>query len=508
MNKLDSDLFSKVAAYLSDSDLSALKIVWNKLVQETINKNHFWKLRTELLLGFGLKSMVIGWKFVYYGFAEALRKSSAHITNLEFLKILMENNKTENAYAFKVLLENCIDPSINQDIIGQNLLIESIKYGCDEITKIILNDSRIDPSAQDNEALHLSAICKSSVLRTCHLAVVFDPMFTQTLLLNANMPVNILVNKQVQIWIKYCNRNILELLIKNKKIDPSSRNNSLISILSGQGDVELIKLLLQDPRVDPSVNNNEALVKAAKLAHYEIVGILLKNSKINLNPSNIVSILNIRFLELTPKHIDCLNMLLSCKNIDPLDTSHCPLYILKNKYEPILRNAIRNKWSGMLAGWFYINSEDLPKNRRAYAFYNKFLKYLIRNKVNILTAITKLTKLAENSGNTNKIIVNKATNNILHNEPINNLSKLRTNVCYALKGFLLLSYRPRYTFFEILDIMKKDNVSKDGLALIAKLIGAYLGLEKLIKQGLKISSKTEKRIKIITDSDMSHLYGD
>jgi hypothetical protein len=200
-------------------------------------------------------------------------------------------------------------------------------------------------------------------------------------------------------------------------------------------------------------------------------------------------------------------MLFSSEQIDPLD-SKIPTYILRcPSNQPLIRNAIRNKWSGALAGYFYITHDNLLK-KVPNALYNKFLKYLIRNKANILTTIIKLKDMAEASKDGNKAIINKAVSNILYSESISGLTKLRTDICHAFKGFLLLSYTPHYTFFEILNIMKEDNASDNALSLIAKLLGAYLGLENLMKQGLKLSSNTVKQIKTITESNMSFLCGD
>jgi hypothetical protein len=294
--------------------------------------------------------------------------------------------------------------------------------------------------------------------------------------------------------------------LKYPDVDPSSRNNLLLRKLSWDGETKIIKILLQDPRVNPSDCNNQALVMAMESMQYEVVNVLLNNPKIILKEMDIVSIFGHKPYKPTPIYTKCLNMLFSSKQIDPL-SSKIPSYIIKNTLlQQSIRYAVRDKWSGALAGWFYVTSED-PSKKISNALYNNFLKYLIRNKASILNAVTKLQELSNISNADNKVIVNKAAHSILIDKPINNLTKFKTDIFHSLKGFLLLSYTPVYTFFEILDIMKKSNASKDALSLTGKLLGAYLGLEVLTKQGLKLTSNITKRVKTITESNMSCLYG-
>ena len=50
-----------------------------------------------------------------------------------------------------------------------------------------------------------------------------------------------------------------EILLKNKKFDPSMSDNHAIALASYYGHIEIVKLLLNDPRVDPSFDNNYAI---------------------------------------------------------------------------------------------------------------------------------------------------------------------------------------------------------------------------------------------------------
>ena len=48
----------------------------------------------------------------------------------------------------------------------------------------------------------------------------------------------------------------VEILLKDKRVDPSDKNNQAIRFASYYGNPRIVKLLLKDSRVDPSDENN------------------------------------------------------------------------------------------------------------------------------------------------------------------------------------------------------------------------------------------------------------
>jgi hypothetical protein len=70
------------------------------------------------------------------------------------------------------------------------------------------------------------------------------------------------------------NKDVMKMLIKDPRIDPSANNNYAIRWASENGHTEIVKLLLNDNRVDPSDANNKAIQLASENGHTEIVELL------------------------------------------------------------------------------------------------------------------------------------------------------------------------------------------------------------------------------------------
>lgn len=84
-----------------------------------------------------------------------------------------------------------------------------------------------------------------------------------------------------------CNFISLLRYLMSKGLNPGVNNNSLIREASKRGYTEMVELLLRDERVDPSSGDNEALKEASSLGYTEIVKLLLKDKRVNpYDPSN------------------------------------------------------------------------------------------------------------------------------------------------------------------------------------------------------------------------------
>ena len=73
---------------------------------------------------------------------------------------------------------------------------------------------------------------------------------------------------------------MIELLLKDKRIDPSGENNWAISYASSLGQYELVKLLLEDKRVSPTAEENYAIKSAYSSRSYNIVELLWKDKRV------------------------------------------------------------------------------------------------------------------------------------------------------------------------------------------------------------------------------------
>jgi hypothetical protein len=73
---------------------------------------------------------------------------------------------------------------------------------------------------------------------------------------------------------------IIELLLKDGRIDPSDYHNNVIRIASREGHYEIVELLLNDTRVDASDFDNGAFKNALRTYNYKIMKLLLENSRV------------------------------------------------------------------------------------------------------------------------------------------------------------------------------------------------------------------------------------
>jgi hypothetical protein len=71
---------------------------------------------------------------------------------------------------------------------------------------------------------------------------------------------------------------------------------------------------------------------------------------------------------------------------------------------------------------------------------------------------------------------------------------------YAFRGFLLLCYRPRYTYKKIIKILSGEGANKTDIWMTAKIIGAQIGLKGLIQDGFVVDTSLQSLIKQLLSS--------
>ncbi|KAJ2988981.1 hypothetical protein HDV02_005226, partial [Globomyces sp. JEL0801] len=75
--------------------------------------------------------------------------------------------------------------------------------------------------------------------------------------------------------------NIVQILIEDKRVDPSAEDNHAIRCACSDGRTEIVKILLNDVRVDPSALDNAALICACLIGHTEIVKMMIKDKRVD-----------------------------------------------------------------------------------------------------------------------------------------------------------------------------------------------------------------------------------
>jgi len=108
--------------------------------------------------------------------------------------------------------------------------------------KALLSHNRVDPSANNNEAIRLAS----------------------------------------------SNRNlkIVKLLLNDNRVDPCANNNEAIQCACKNGHTKIVKALLGDNRVDPSSNDNYALRLAFENSYIDILHLLLRQKKVQSSLKN------------------------------------------------------------------------------------------------------------------------------------------------------------------------------------------------------------------------------
>ncbi len=144
----------------------------------------------------------------------------------------------------------------------------------------------------------------------------------------------------VENLIQYKHLNLFNILLNNKKIDPSINNNTIIKNSSQYGYLEIVKLLLNDKRVDPTADNNYSIRLASQNGHLEIVKLLLNDKRVDPSTNNNDAI------EFASKngHLEIVKLLLSDKRVDPSDNRNYAIrYASYNGHLEIVKLLLSDK---------------------------------------------------------------------------------------------------------------------------------------------------------------------
>lgn len=117
-----------------------------------------------------------------------------------------------------------------------------------------------------------------SIILTCKtfFIVVYTPIREQ--LFFPSDSVGEIFNRAINIDSLTCVR----LLLTDKRVDRSAKDNSAIGWASEVGHTEIVKLLLADKKVNPSARDNYAIGKASKRGQTEVVKMLSADKRVVL----------------------------------------------------------------------------------------------------------------------------------------------------------------------------------------------------------------------------------
>jgi ankyrin repeat protein len=108
---------------------------------------------------------------------------------------------------------------------------------------------------------------------------------------------------------------LVQLLLSDRRIDPSARQQYALRLASQNGHVEVVKLLLADSRVDPSVDDQYPIRVACQGGHADVVAVLLTDKRVT--PS--VQSLDLLATACENGHVEVVKLLLADKRANPAE---------------------------------------------------------------------------------------------------------------------------------------------------------------------------------------------
>jgi hypothetical protein len=269
METLDWNTFSNIAIYLPNETLNVLKILHKDLVETTLKQNVFWKRKTENLLKKQLKDSKINWEPIYYCIEDAVKLTGPILYN-----IIIQPTHIGEVDAFKILLDNDYNPSLGYNK-GINLPMEATLKGKFLILDLLLNDNRINSYTK----LKLIQHTDSATILLKHpkfMKILFrDRMIIDYIkdsefigwAINkgyVDTPVDVLDfldQSADNSWllhkaISQGSFSAMKSLLDDPRIDPSVNNNIALKWateagFNGMPRYDIIQLLLRDRRIDP-----------------------------------------------------------------------------------------------------------------------------------------------------------------------------------------------------------------------------------------------------------------
>jgi ankyrin repeat protein len=182
---------------------------------------------------------------------------------------------------------------------------EASRNGHLEIVKLLMNDSRVDPSGGCNIAIYDA--CSNG-----HTAVV------SLLLSDKRVDPSDQHNRAIHAACQKGYAEIAKLLLRDSRTDPSDNNNGAFRHACRNGHVDIVRLLMNDKRVDPSAEQNEGICQTSRNGHFETVKVLLTDMRVS--PS---AMKNVAIRQASRNgHFETVKLLLTDGRVDPSAVSN------------------------------------------------------------------------------------------------------------------------------------------------------------------------------------------
>jgi hypothetical protein len=178
------------------------------------------------------------------------------------------------------------------------------------VVKLLLADPRVDPAAYDNHAIRFAS-------DNGHTSVV------KLLLADTRVDPTAENNAAIRYASLNGHASVVKLLLAHPRVDPAAENNAAIQCASYYGRASVVTLLLADPRVDPAAENNNAIRDASSEGHASVVKLLLADPRVDPAANNNDAIRDAS----SNGHASVVELLLADPRVDPSAGSN---YAIRN----------------------------------------------------------------------------------------------------------------------------------------------------------------------------------
>lgn len=233
--------------------------------------------------------------------------------------------------------------------------INASQNGNITVVNRLLDDHRVDPSADDNYAIAVAS-------QAGHIAVVnrllddtrVDPSTDNNFAiraasLNGHTPVvvRLLADPRVDpsadnnFAIRFASQNghtpVVDRLLSDPRVEPRVNRNNVIKVASQNGHVAVIDRLLADPRVDPSVDGNIAIKIASQYGHAQVVERLLADPRVDPSIDDNIPIK----VASQSGHVEVVTRLLADPRVDPsADNNYAIMFAAQNGHAQVVKRLL------------------------------------------------------------------------------------------------------------------------------------------------------------------------
>jgi hypothetical protein len=201
------------------------------------------------------------------------------------------------------------------------VLLWTIEKGLVSLLKLLLQDSRIDPSIDDNASLRLA--CENNLVEMVQVLLAADPRVDPSV--------------DDQFLLRYaCEHGLdelVKLLLADKRVDPAVWGNTPLQLSCAHGHTEVVKLLLADERVDPCVGESSALRFACENDQAEVVKVLLEDKRVDPAADHNIALR----LACSRGCVNVVKLLLADQRVDPSEDPSVLSQAMKDGFVEVVK---------------------------------------------------------------------------------------------------------------------------------------------------------------------------